>query len=350
MNTNINNTKKRKETTTVINNVSGARNSLVLQGNIIDGESDEAFTNFLRMFFGNNKKSKTEMEFPKRYESVHRDTSDKTLKVLTFNILADGLAQNGNLDIENSSWLTWEYRKPLIVKYLIESEADILCLQEVTHYSELRDELSEYYNKSYFTPKMNSPCREYGYDSDGCAIFVKKDFHGRIMVFNEYYFNGSNQCYQVCKINWEDGDKHICVVNTHLKSKFNRGDIQKRKEQIDELLEVIMTYGTNRIIVAGDMNMLQSEEGYNKLACVLEDTHPPGYLTDDSIHGLLQQEYTTKKSRHLQMTKRVSDYIFIKNLELVSVLKPFPSGVMRDTCLPCNWWPSDHIPFVVTLQ
>lgn len=348
MSANINSTKKRNETTTVINNVSGATNSLVLQGNTIDGESDEAFTNFLRRFLG--KRTETEiLEFPTRYELVHRDTSGKTLKVLTFNILADGLAQNGEFDIENTKWLTWEYRKPLIVKYLRESEADILCLQEVTHYSELRDELSEYYNDSYFTPKMNSPCREYGHDPDGCAIFFKKNFHGKIMVFNECYFAGSNQCFQVCKFYWGDNMKHICIVNTHLKAKITREDIQKRKQQVDELLEVIMTYGTNRIIVAGDMNMTQNEDGYHKLSFVLDDTHPVGYLVGDSIHGL-QQEYTTNKSRHKRVSKRVSDYIFIKNLDLVSVLKPFPPGIMRNTSLPCNWWPSDHVPLVVTLQ
>ena len=75
------------------------------------------------------------------------------IKVLQWNVLADGLAQNGNfIQVSTSlhsltlvhkerrrcqvpsSLLEWDSRWPLILKEIQEADADLVCLQEVNKY------------------------------------------------------------------------------------------------------------------------------------------------------------------------------------------------------------------------
>lgn len=56
------------------------------------------------------------------------------LKILQWNILADGLAQFGEFTRVADQHLTWEARAPLILAELQQADADVVCLQEVNHF------------------------------------------------------------------------------------------------------------------------------------------------------------------------------------------------------------------------
>jgi mRNA deadenylase 3'-5' endonuclease subunit Ccr4 len=67
------------------------------------------------------------------------------LIVMQWNILADGLAQDGSFDNVDSKHLTWEYRLPLIVNEIRSYNPDIFCLEELNRIEDLSMEFHDYY-------------------------------------------------------------------------------------------------------------------------------------------------------------------------------------------------------------
>lgn len=66
--------------------------------------------------------------------------------------------------------LEWEYRLPLIVSELRESNADILCLQEVNRVHDLESQLPGY---TCLYLKKDSDETRFGCPMDGCAILYR---------------------------------------------------------------------------------------------------------------------------------------------------------------------------------
>jgi mRNA deadenylase 3'-5' endonuclease subunit Ccr4 len=56
-----------------------------------------------------------------------------TLRILSFNVLADGLAQSGNFSFAEAAWLSWEHRFPLLLSEIKGADADVVCLAEANH-------------------------------------------------------------------------------------------------------------------------------------------------------------------------------------------------------------------------
>lgn len=117
----------------------------------------------------------------------------KTLRILQWNILADGLcglrSDNGGFSLCNPEKLQWEIRKPLILTEILQYDPDIITLQEVDHYyDDLLIFFLQYGYSSIFATKPNSPCLLENNDyitilnekeniyplRDGCCIFIKK--------------------------------------------------------------------------------------------------------------------------------------------------------------------------------
>lgn len=82
------------------------------------------------------------------------------LSVLTFNVLADGLAQNGAFSRAPAACLAWPARLPLLAAELARSSADLLCLQEVNRLDELLAALPVHYSRrgaAAWLPKARLP-------------------------------------------------------------------------------------------------------------------------------------------------------------------------------------------------
>ena len=58
------------------------------------------------------------------------------LRILSFNVLADGLAQTGNFTYPAPSVLTWKIRFPLLMTEIRQVSPDIICLAECNHYED----------------------------------------------------------------------------------------------------------------------------------------------------------------------------------------------------------------------
>lgn len=102
------------------------------------------------------------------------------LRVLQFNILADGLSglrkDLGGFSRVTHGDIVWEKRKNRLFKEITQYDPDIITLQECDHYYDyfLPALSSEGYNGIY-APKPASACLEVSQNADGCCIFVKRN-------------------------------------------------------------------------------------------------------------------------------------------------------------------------------
>lgn len=133
-----------------------------------------------------------------------RTTNAPTFSIVQWNILADGLAQNGDFIKVDPGCLEWDYRLPLLLSELQEANADIVCMQELNHFGRYHpfydgdgdvdmitiadidkifcerstDDLKQHleplgYQAAGFLPKHCSPAARYKCAPDGLAIFYK---------------------------------------------------------------------------------------------------------------------------------------------------------------------------------
>jgi len=108
------------------------------------------------------------------------ELSGKSLRIFCYNILAEAYATPERHGYCPAWALKWnEYRKPRVIKELLEHNSDVICLQEVevSAYEEvLRVELGAKGYEGYF--KAKSRAHIAGIDRtkvDGCCIFFKKN-------------------------------------------------------------------------------------------------------------------------------------------------------------------------------
>eukprot|EP00008_Paramoeba_atlantica_P009434 CAMPEP_0201490982 /NCGR_PEP_ID=MMETSP0151_2-20130828/28204_1 /ASSEMBLY_ACC=CAM_ASM_000257 /TAXON_ID=200890 /ORGANISM="Paramoeba atlantica, Strain 621/1 / CCAP 1560/9" /LENGTH=515 /DNA_ID=CAMNT_0047877159 /DNA_START=187 /DNA_END=1730 /DNA_ORIENTATION=- len=106
------------------------------------------------------------------------ELSGKSLRIFCFNILAEAYATPERHGYCPAWALKWnEYRKPRVIKELLEHSSDIICLQEVevsAYEDSLRPEMLAKGYKGYFKPKSRAHIA--GIDRtkvDGCCIFYK---------------------------------------------------------------------------------------------------------------------------------------------------------------------------------
>ncbi|KAJ1439779.1 Endonuclease/exonuclease/phosphatase [Ochromonadaceae sp. CCMP2298] len=99
------------------------------------------------------------------------------LRVLQYNVLADGLAglrdDGGGFSRATKGQLNWETRKHKLLSEITRYSPDVITLQEVDHYYDFF--LPELRQRGYvgiFGPKPTSACLEVSDSSDGCAMFI----------------------------------------------------------------------------------------------------------------------------------------------------------------------------------
>ena len=110
---------------------------------------------------------------------IEQVQGSKTVRVLQFNVLADGLCAKreslGYFSRIDKKYLDWEYRKTRILNEIIQYDPDVITLQEVDHYYDYF--LVELFKRGYvghFAPKPTSACLDVSPNGDGLAFFVKK--------------------------------------------------------------------------------------------------------------------------------------------------------------------------------
>lgn len=240
---------------------------------------------------------------------------ESDFSVKSFNILANSLSDA--FPKVNPEYLTWRYRKQMIIDEILSHTPDIIGLQEVDE--DIYNDFSfEGYKKCFIKKPGNS---------DGCAVFVssafeiiKKDF----ILYSTLLNKPSNQVAIVLLLKHVASSQEIIFVNTHLKAKTHEEDA--RVEQATAILNYI---GDKRpAIIVGDMNTFPDGRVYP----LFSDYH-------DVYKGA---EYTTYKVRSSSYAK-VSDYIFYSGFSLVNKLEIPPLSTFGENGLPSATYPSDHL-------
>jgi hypothetical protein len=116
--------------------------------------------------------------FPKSDGSV-KESYVEGLRVLQFNILADGLSglrdDLGDFSRVSAEDLAWQRRSKKILGEILQYDPDVVTLQECDHfYDFFLHELASRGYEGHFAPKPASSCLQVSPNSDGCAIFVRR--------------------------------------------------------------------------------------------------------------------------------------------------------------------------------
>lgn len=253
------------------------------------------------------------------------------------------------------SALTWSTRKHRIMDEILKSKADIICLEEVDHYSDFFNPiLTSLDYIGLYMPKPDSPCLLYNENNgpDGCALFFSSKKFSLILHEQFVLRNGdgedTNQVAIVVLLEttYLAKPKKICVASTHLKSHSSEWCENLRKEQSTFLLKRIgelIDFEYIPVIVCGDFNTEPNTPTYANFAnfqlCNMKSAYAINYL---------EPKFTTWKFRPGREICHTIDYIWFssKFLSLTQFLAIPSTSEIGTNALPAECYPSDHVSLV----
>ena len=204
------------------------------------------------------------------YRRRWADSSDTThgapLRVVQFNVLADGLSGRdtklGGFDSAPPASLRWEARRERLLEEVFRHPGrvpDVICLEEVDHYSDwFLPRLRERGYRGFFVKKPKSPCLKTAPGSgleDGCALFCREATVSVVCVETLNYAS-SNQVALLATVRVtgpQTGSSSFVVACTHLVARKTAEGEAARKRQVCELMARLDTMGLPCVICL-DMN------------------------------------------------------------------------------------------------
>jgi endonuclease/exonuclease/phosphatase family metal-dependent hydrolase len=192
------------------------------------------------------------------------------LKVTTYNVLApDYVFEKSDPAKPRSQYTQCEkaaleptLRQKGLIKDLLNSNADILCLQEVEEEALFKPALASLSPLEYegiFTQKVKPDDRPQ--PLDGCALFYKKKNVEEILRKNIIYKDGSGHIAQLVILNYQG--QYLGVVNTHLKWK---DDDAFAMQELAAILEAKEEYPqVASWIICGDFNVNPTSKALEQL-------------------------------------------------------------------------------------
>ncbi|XP_071025815.1 nocturnin-like isoform X1 [Oncorhynchus clarkii lewisi] len=296
-------------------------------------------------------------------EEVDNDATQRTIRVMQWNILAQALGEGMdsfvNCPLEA---LNWAERKYLILEEILTYRPHILCLQEVDHYYDtFQPILASLGYRGNFCPKPWSPCLDVEGNNgpDGCALFydeARLDLVDSVNVRLCALFTPTNQVAVVTTLRCRVTGRRLCVAVTHLKARSGWECL--RSAQGSDLLRNLTTLtqspggpsdpiGTDTpLLVCGDFNAVPSEDVYHRFASsplILDSAYKR--LSRD---GLSEPAYTTWKIRPTGECCTTLDYIWYsrESFSVDAVLDMPTEEQIGPNRLPSYNYPSDHLSLV----
>ncbi|XP_042226925.1 nocturnin-like isoform X2 [Homarus americanus] len=240
-------------------------------------------------------------------------------RVMQWNILAQALGTHADNFVKcPPTALEWNTRRYRILEEILAHIPQVICLQEVDHYSLLERVLATVGYEGVFMPKPDSPCLYLPTNNgpDGCAIFwdntrfklVTKET--RVV---EVWHVQSNQVAILLVLEERTTGQQLVVLTTHLKARQGALLSSLRNEQGKDLLSFLSEHSHLRpTIVCGDFNAEPSEPVY---ATMTEETTglESAYAL---LHGGQEPRYSTWKVRGEQDCCHNIDYVFYTPVSL----------------------------------
>ena len=335
-------------------------------------------------------------------------------RIATYNVLAEIYATQQQYPYCDFWALSWEYRFHNILRELMDTGGDVVCLQEVQadHYDNyIYLALNDLGYEGVYKSKTRQAMGMAG-KVDGCAIFWKRSkFHlvesysiefnelaqrqCQVMGMNPSSKEGSAYLNRLMRDNIaqlvvleliqqvparsrSDTHKQLCIANTHLYSHKDFPDVKLWQvwQLLQELESFVMSRGSNvPLIVCGDLNSTPDTAAYDLLSRqAVHPGHPDVNLKskDDAIPRILPDcrslthsfnfgsAYSTVMGQEPSYTnytvnfKGVLDYIWysMQHLRPLSTV-PIPDEdelTKFGKGLPSTMHSSDHIMLVADMQ
>jgi len=323
----------------------------------------------------------------REWMELDRDAHGQPLRVMQWNILADGLAQSGDFKYAAKEHLEWKHRFALMLAEIEEGQPDIITLQECNHFKDSWEpKLGAMGYKGLHVAKHSSPATVYGAPSDGLAVFWRdarlecRDHFN--FQYSKYLDVPSNQSallahftFRLPKEAMNGASSGVLLATTHLKAKVTPENDRIRHGQALELLEAVTDYSHTLaqragvraekvpIVITGDFNTkpgtaaiekmdgsLLRLESYWSLFQEGDDGAGGEALPNRDVNGDL---YSTWKFRTSECEKKcVIDYIWWRSpcMRPARCWKPLTKEIIGPGALPSATYPSDHLSLLVELM
>jgi nocturnin len=301
------------------------------------------------------------------------------LKVMQFNVLAEGLSSSptaqtpfpaqkagnfGGFDLDEASavCLHWENRKWRLLEEVLRWAPDVVALEEVDHFSDfLEPALDAAGYSGVFAPKGRAPGLNFGYYSDGTAIFWRRQAIEAVRQETGYYTQAdgapADRPYVLVTLRPRGRREHVLVGATHLKAKEGQANEDLRAADIAQLLDAMAERVGQRSpqishsILLGDFNTdppgVPAKHTARCVPAVL--AHRLGLRSAYPI-PLADTEWTTWKRRSGTEIKHRIDYIFHSpSLRAAALLAPPATADLEPARLPSLRYPSDHLAIMAEL-
>lgn len=251
--------------------------------------------------------------------------TDKTIgfQVMSFNIRVQTSDDKGDKN--------WSARCAPLVEYLEASEADVICLQEVTkeQAADVKEGLSGPYEVVYYE-------RDNTANAEGLAICYTADFElenqSRFWLSEtpeEMSKGWGTNYYRICVnllLRHRETGAYLDVYNVHL-------DHQSEDARVNGL-KLIMERATKKgypTVVMGDFNSVKDSACYQAISAEMYDCQKESDITDEGV-----TYHNWGKSIEELNSKTAIDFCFVsKNIE------PLEFDIKQDTIAPSTYY-SDH--------
>lgn len=253
-----------------------------------------------------------------------------SLRIVTFNILAQAYIKPGRYPHSKPQALDPEARRRLLISTLRELDADVYALQEVEvdAFEDILQELGPDDYHGLFEQRHGKP--------DGAALFSRKACL-RVLESHSLHYQAhepkDDQC-AVIQVFEAEGQK-LAVASTHLRwqpqSKSRREHLGRR--QLIELLDASQSIGPEAAwVLAGDFNA-------NSQSVVLQ----AALERDWALSCRSQRPWDTT---NINGRRRKLDYLLFKPEMLCAKPGSLPR-LETDTPMPSEQYASDHLPVTV---
>eukprot|EP00286_Rhodomonas_abbreviata_P015561 CAMPEP_0181332270 /NCGR_PEP_ID=MMETSP1101-20121128/24995_1 /TAXON_ID=46948 /ORGANISM="Rhodomonas abbreviata, Strain Caron Lab Isolate" /LENGTH=579 /DNA_ID=CAMNT_0023441885 /DNA_START=16 /DNA_END=1755 /DNA_ORIENTATION=+ len=334
--------------------------------------------------------------YAERLRHVADTQASEDLRVVSYNLLADNTPaeRDGEYDFCSSEALDINYRKQLFTWELVQYNADMICLQEVT----------PHIYTTYMEPQMRANgwtgvyCNKNFAALMGCAVFFKTDkfemcSEHRVDLFREWtenkeikrnlhlipesvkvQLNKANTVGQILELRYKDDSAApFFVLNTHLMG--HPSDKLGRVIQVSTLLHrlrmVVADTGSYDagVIFCGDFNSSQEEAMHELLKtgrlsskhkvwgegeiCRNKKSIGGGFSLTSDMSFYRGASHVPATYIDTDFTALVDFIYFSKNhFEMSDSHFPnFPISALRDeTSIPSSKFGSDHIALVQDLR
>lgn len=297
---------------------------------------------------------------PRQFLPCDGAADGQKVRVMQFNVLADGMGQGQFKGRVSEDVLAHTYRLALSIQEVRRVSPDVLCMQEVNHYGAWEEELGRLGYDGTFVPKYDdsypeehqSPPDYYqGTPTDGCAIFVRRD-RWRVSSHRRQRFaeltedRSSSQVLLLAALESCEAPQRTLIVScSHLKSGPSAASSALRKSQCKAWSAAVREFcsvaGESPVILSGDMNeiMLEAPDGGVAELCkelglrsayaIGQGSDPAFTCIDGAWRGCL-------------------DYILISPGLQPSALLQIPE--LPEGALPSAQYPSDHLALAADLH